>query len=449
MENIICPHCGAEFSLDNDKASRIFSQLRDSAFNAELARRIHSEKANLDAIFEEKLNSQKSKIKSEFDKEISNLQNNLQILQEKNENLQNQMSEKIENERLKITQENMGEISKLQTEILNLQNELEVEKKLKNSQIDNAKLQIQNEKNAEFLAEKTDLTTQIQTLQNQIKMKQDEIDFYKDFKAKQSIKLLGESLEQHCLIEFDKLRSIFPSSVYFEKDNEVVDGTKGDFIYREVDESGVEVISIMFEMKNEADLSTNKKRNDEFFDKLDKDRKKKKCEFAVLVSMLEPDNDYYNAGIVDISHKFEKMFVVRPQFFIPLISILRSANLASFKAKKELIAEKNRNIDITNFEEKLIKFRDSFAKNCENATKNFTSAIDEIDKAIKNLQDTKEKLKMSMKWLESANKKSNEDLTIKKLTHKNPTMKKAFEELGSNEQNSQNLLGYDQKSENL
>lgn len=425
MQSIICPKCGEKFSLDNNDANSIFMQIKNNVFNAELTRRLESEKANLDAIFEEKLNSQKSKIKSEFDKEISNLQNNLQILQEKNENLQNQMSEKIENERLKISQENMDKIGKLQTEILNLQNELEVEKKLKNSQIDNAKLQIQNEKNAEFLAEKTDLNTQIQTLQNQIKMKQDEIDFYKDFKAKQSIKLLGESLEQHCLIEFDKLRSIFPSSVYFEKDNEVVDGTKGDFIYREVDESGVEVISIMFEMKNEADLSANKKRNDEFFDKLDKDRKKKKCEFAVLVSMLEPDNDYYNAGIVDISHKFEKMFVVRPQFFIPLISILRSANLASFKAKKELIAEKNRNIDITNFEENLNKFKTSFIYNVEQAGKRFETAICEIDKAIKNLQDTKEALIKTQEQFGRANKKL-EDLTIKKLTHGNVTMKRLF-----------------------
>ena len=438
MENIICPHCGEKFSLDNDNANRIFSQLRDGAFKDELQRRLEVEKANLNAIFQEKLNSQKTKLNSEFSEQISNLKNDLQISQNQNANLQTQMNTNIENEKLKITQQNAGEIANLRQEISNLKNRLSSELNLKSVEIQNARLQIQNELNAEFSEEKTALNAKIESLKNEVNLKQSEVDFYKDFKAKQSVKLLGESLEQHCLVEFNKVRSMLPMSVYFEKDNEIIDGTKGDFIYRELDESGVEVISIMFEMKNEADLSTNKKKNEDFLDKLDKDRKKKNCEFAVLVSVLEPDNEYYNAGIVDMSHRYEKMFVIRPQFFIPLISILRNANLTSFATKKEL-----------EFEKKLIKFRDSFAKNCENAAKNFDGAIEEIDKAIKNLQDTKEKLIKSMKWLDTANRKSSEDLTIKKLTHKNPTMKKAFAELNSNEQNSQNLLGYDQESENL
>ncbi|MBQ9292521.1 MAG: DUF2130 domain-containing protein [Campylobacter sp.] len=449
MENIICPHCGEKFSLDNDNANRIFSQLRDGAFKDELQRRLELEKANLNAIFQEKLNSQKTKLNSEFSEQISNLKNDLQISQNQNANLQTQMNTNIENEKLKITQQNADEIANLRQEIANLKNRLSSELNLKSVEIQNAKLQIQNELNAEFSEEKTALNAKIESLKNEVNLKQSEVDFYKDFKAKQSVKLLGESLEQHCLVEFNKVRSMLPMSVYFEKDNEIIDGTKGDFIYRELDESGVEVISIMFEMKNEADLSANKKKNEDFLEKLDKDRKKKNCEFAVLVSVLEPDNEYYNAGIVDISHRYEKMFVIRPQFFIPLISILRSANLSSFKAKKELEFEKNRNIDITNFEEKLIKFRDSFAKNCDNAAKNFDGAIEEIDKAIKNLQDTKERLIKSMKWLDTANRKSSEDLTIKKLTYKNPTMKKAFEKLNSNEQNSQNLLENSSQSENL
>jgi hypothetical protein len=263
---------------------------------------------------------------------------------------------------------------------------------------------------------------------NQLKLKEEEIDRLKDFKQKLSTKMVGETLEQHCEIEFNRLRPTAFRNAYFEKDNDASGGTKGDYIYCESDEEGNEIISIMFEMKNENETTATKKRNEDFFAKLDKDRKDKNCEYAVLVSLLESDNEFYNNGIVDVSYKYDKMYVIRPQFFIPIITLLRNAAMNSLQYKQELNMIRNQNIDITNFEEKMNAFKMGFARNYELASKKFQTAIVEIDKTISHLQKTKEALLSSDRNLRLANDKA-EGLTIKKLTYKNPTMKEKFNEL--------------------
>ncbi len=264
-----------------------------------------------------------------------------------------------------------------------------------------------------------------------IRIKDDEIARLKDFKQKLSTKMLGETLEQHCQIEFDKLRPTAFQNAYFEKDNDASSGTKGDFIYRETDSEGIEIISIMFEMKNENDETVTKKKNEDFFAKLDKDRKNKKCEYAVLVSLLETENELYNNGIVDVSYKFEKMYVIRPQFFIPIITLLRNAAMNSLKYKQELNLMRNQNIDITKFEDKINKFREGFAKNYLSASSHFEKAIEEIDKSIARMQKVKQELTTSENQLRLANQKA-EGLTIKKLTYGNPTMKAKFDEAREN-----------------
>ncbi len=261
-----------------------------------------------------------------------------------------------------------------------------------------------------------------------IKYKDDEITRVKDMKLKLSTKMLGETLEQHCEIEFNKLRSTAFQKAYFEKDNDSKSGSKGDFIYKESDEFGNEIISIMFEMKNEGDETATKKKNEDFLKELDKDRTEKKCEYAVLVSLLEVESEFYNTGIVDVSHRFSKMYVVRPQFFIPIITLLRNAAMSSLQYKSELALVRSQNIDITNFEEKINTFKLGFAKNYDLASRKFKEAIDGIDKTIKELEKTKLALLSSENNLRLANAKT-EDLTIKKLTHGNPTMKTKFDEL--------------------
>ncbi len=260
--------------------------------------------------------------------------------------------------------------------------------------------------------------------------KDETIAFYKDFKARQSTKLLGESLEQHCEIEFNKIRATSFRNAIFTKDNDSQTGSKGDFIYREFDEHNNEIISIMFEMKNEGDETSTKKKNEHFFKELDKDRNEKKCEYAILVTLLEMDNELYNSGIVDVSHEYEKMYVVRPQFFIPIITLLRNAALNSLEYKQELALMREQNLDITNFEQDLNNFRTGFARNYDLASRKFKSAVDEIDKAIKALQKTKDELLSSEDNLRLANNKA-DDLTIKKLTRKNPTMKAKFDVINS------------------
>ncbi|MBO4576602.1 MAG: DUF2130 domain-containing protein [Neisseriaceae bacterium] len=423
MNTITCPHCHKEFSLNNNEAQQLFAELKDKAFYNELEKRLISEKKHIqekcqlefssslkdkEQEYNQKLNSKESMI-THLQSELKQQQTQIKIaVQEKEQEMQAQLSD-LRNQ-LKMEQAN------LDSAVLKKEMEMKEEiSSLKNN------LLIEQQKSQNLL------TTEKEKYQLLLKEKQDQIDYYKDLKSKMNVKLLGESLEQHCYIEFNKLRALLPNNVSFEKDNTVSDGTKGDFIYRETDNSGLEILSIMFEMKNEQDTTTTKHKNEDFLAKLDKDRNNKNCEYAVLVSLLEPDNEFYNNGIV-LSHQYPKMYIIRPQFFVPLLSILRNASLISITTKQELQEQKNRNVDITHFEEKLLEFKKGFAYNYEQAKNRFNEAILQIDKTMDNLQKVKDALLASERQLRLANDKS-DSLTIKKLTHNNPTMKQAFDEL--------------------
>jgi len=324
-----------------------------------------------------------------------------------------EMKAKIENtemEKKLLVTEAIQKIEKERDELLNSLKNKETETQL-----------LEKSLNEKFNAE-------LKTKDDIIKLKDEEILLRKEMKLKLSTKMLGETLEQHCETEFNKLRATAFQRAYFEKDNDAKSGSKGDYIYKETDDAGNEIISIMFEMKNEGDETATKKRNEDFFRELDKDRNEKKCEYAVLVSLLELESEYYNTGIVDVSHRFNKMYVVRPQFFIPIITLLRNAAMNSIQYKAELALVRSQNIDITNFEEKMNKFKDGFARNYDLASRKFKDAIDGIDKTIRELQKTKDALLSSENNLRLANEKT-EDLTIKKLTHNNPTMKAKFDAL--------------------
>ncbi|MCA9343335.1 DUF2130 domain-containing protein [Candidatus Saccharibacteria bacterium] len=324
------------------------------------------------------------------------------------------------------------EISKLKLELQNSISQNESAKKLATLEAirtiekerDELKLQLANQQSQSQLKE----SNLKEKYLSELKSKDELIDYYKDFKLKQSTKMIGESLEQHCENEFNKLRATGFKNAYFEKDNDSSGGTKGDYIYREADEHGSEILSIMFEMKNENDATTTKHKNEDFLKKLNSDREMKKCEYAILVSLLEADSDYYNSGIVDMSHKYQKMYVIRPQFFIPIITILRNASLNSMKYKSELALVRAQNIDVTNFETQLNDFRDSFGKSYRLASERFMDAVASIDKSIAQLQKTKENLLKSEDHYRIANNKA-DDLTVKKLTRNNPTMKQKFDEL--------------------
>lgn len=326
------------------------------------------------------------------------------------DNLQNEMDDKLKMKEMQIQQQFEEKIKSLENDLSQLNSKIEIEK-----------VKAENEK---------------QTLQNkfdiELKSKDEQIAFYKDLKAKMSTKLVGETLEQHCSIEFNKLRATAFKNAYFEKDNDDKSGSKGDFIYRETDENGVEIISIMFEMKNQNDETATKHKNEDFFKELDKDRQEKKCEYAVLVSLLEIDNELYNAGIVDVSYKYEKMYVVRPQCFIPIITLLRNAAFNSLQYKQQIALAQKENIDITNFEASLQQFQDKFGKSYQFAADRFADAIKAIDKSISELQKVRENLTKSSDHLNTANK-SLQEVTIKKLTKDNPTMREKFDELKKNE----------------
>lgn len=420
MNEIICPNCKKAFKVDEAGFADILKQVRDHQFEEELNNRLAlAEKEKESAVELAKANT-KNSLQEELakkDKEITELKANskselIEKLAEK-DNILAELKSKIENfETVKELA-----VSKATKEIEKQRDTLENDIKTK-------ELEKQNLKNS--LEQK--YSTELKTKDDIIKYKDDEIARFKDMKLKLSTKMLGESLEQHCEIEFNKLRATAFQKAYFEKDNDSSGGTKGDFIYRETDDSGNEIISIMFEMKNENDETSTKKRNEDFFAKLDKDRQAKNCEYAVLVSLLESENEFYNNGIVDVSHKFEKMYVVRPQFFIPIITLLRNAAMSSLKYKQELNLMRNQNVDITNFEEKIDAFRKGFAYNYDLASRKFKTAIDEIDKTISHLQKTKDALLSSENNLRLANNKA-DDLTIKKLTYGNPTMKAKFDEL--------------------
>ena len=434
MNEIKCPKCGTIFKIDESDYDTILRQVRDNEFEKEIKRREElttKEKEN-----EIKLNEAniKEKYKEELSKrdiEINDLKNRLKSLED---------SKKIELElsKNKIKQESEEEKNKLTQEILELKNDLKLKESEKNLAIKEVENKVEkdiNELRGKLELKENEYLLKERTLKDsyndKLKDKDEQIAYYKDFKARQSTKMIGESLEQHCFNEFNKLRPLFPNA-YFEKDNDAKTGSKGDFIFKDYDSDKTEIISIMFEMKNEADMTATKHKNEDFFKELDKDRREKNCEYAVLVSMLEMDNDYYNEGIVDVSHKYEKMYVIRPQFFIPIITLLRGAALNSLKYKKELTMVKNQNLDIIHFEDNLNEFKDKFGKNYRLASERFKKAIEEIDKSIDHLQKIKDNLLKSEDNLRLANNKA-EDLTITKLTRNNPTVQKMFEDL--NEEN--------------
>lgn len=409
MKDIICPNCNTSFKLDDAGFADIVKQVRDNQFSEELNNRLAiAEKEKHQAVMLTEAN-----LKNTLQQELSKKEQEINELKSLKALELEQIRAKVvqaEQEKRQAVLEATRAIEKERDGLLNQLSNKEVERQLQEKSI-------QEQYHQKLL-----------TKEETIKMKDDEIARLKDFKQKLSTKMVGESLEQHCEVEFNKLRAIGFQNVYFEKDNDASSGSKGDFIYRENDQNGNEILSIMFEMKNEGDETATKKKNEDFFKELDKDRNEKKCEYAILVSMLESDNELYNNGIVDVSHKYKKMYVVRPQFFIPIITILRNAALNSMQYKEELALIRNQNIDITNFEEKINDFKTGFARNYDLASRQFKTAIEEIDKTMNHLQKTKEALLSSVNNLRLANNKA-DDLTIKKLTHGNPTMKAKFDGL--------------------
>ena len=391
MQEIKCPNCGKIFQVDEAGYAAIVKQVRDSEFARELAEREDIYKNEKDSAVRLAVSDKErefAEAKSKLEQEIARLKSDIELSKAGTELAVRD-----------AVQDRDSRISELENQIVLKDAEWELKEK--------------------SLAEKYD---------GELRRKEDELAYYKDFKLRQSTKMVGESLEQHCEIEFNKLRATAFQHAYFEKDNDDRGGTKGDYIYREASEDGVEFISIMFEMKNEMDATATKHKNEDFFKKLDKDRNDKNCEYAVLVSTLEADSELYNSGIVDVSYRYPKMYVIRPQFFIPIITLLRNAALNSLQYRAELARVREQNIDITHFEDDLNEFKEKFARNYRLASDKFRTAIEEIDKTIDHLEKTKKALLSSEDNLRLANNKA-EDLTIKKLTRKNPTMAKKFEEL--------------------
>ena len=417
MNEIKCPKCGTVFQISESDYESIVKQIRDHEFEKEIGVREEQYK-------KDKENAVKL-AESSKDLEIQELRMKLDNLEEQ---VKNKLSKEYESELSKKTLE----ISELKgkLEVQESRKELEIQKVVseKDKKIDSLSTELEI-KNKEYELKQNTIKEQYEI---KLKDKDEQIAYYKDFKAKQSTKMIGESLEQHCSVEFNRLRPLFKNA-YFDKDNDAKNGSKGDFIFRDFDEDGNEIVSIMFEMKNEADTTSTKHKNEHFFKELDKDRKEKNCEYAVLVSLLESDNDYYNDGIVDVSHMYDKMYVIRPQFFIPLITLIRNLASKSLEYRKELELVKNQNIDITHFEENINLFKEGFGRNYRLASERFAKAIEEIDKTIDHLQKTKEHLLKTDDNLRLANNKA-EDLTIKKLTRNNPTMQKLFDELKENKE---------------
>ena len=470
MAEIKCPNCGKIFKIDDGDYASIVSQIKNEEMEKEINFRVKEKEENINKANQllikenddknqsminklnleiEKLKQYQTQAEKEKQNEISlavskEKENSIQTKDDLNKKIKELEKEnsslKNENEKMSLEQKNA--LSNLEnqknSEIQDLKNKVENLNKEKQYEIKNAI----SDKEKEILELKSSLKIKDQEkeLQNKtteekyqiiLKQKEQEIEFYKDLKTKMSTKLIGETLEQHCFNEFNKIRMQAYPYAKFDKDNEVSkeSGSKGDFIFRDYDETQTnEIVSIMFEMKNEMDTTATKHKNSDFFKELDKDRKEKKCEYAVLVSMLEPDNEFYNAGIVDVSYEYEKMFVVRPQCFLSIIALLSSANKNALSYKKELMAIKNQEVDVTNFENKLLDFQEKFGRNYDLASKKFINAIEEIDKTITHLNKIKDSLISAENNLRLANDKA-QDLSIKKLTKDNPTMKNKFEEL--------------------
>lgn len=446
MNEIICPNCKKAFKVDEAGFADILKQVRDHQFQEELAERLklaEKEKENAVRLAEANVKNALQEALAGKEREIVELkartegelaaklaQKSLEIAEIKarsEKDLAEKMARKdadISDLRMKIEHANIEKQLSISEATKNLEKErdgLVSTLRMKETEAQLLEKSL-NEKHAAELRTKDDI----------IRWKDEEIALRKDMKVKLSTKMIGETLEQHCEAEFNKLRATAFQNAYFEKDNDARSGSKGDFIYRENDESGNEVISIMFEMKNEGDETSTKKRNEDFLRELDKDRIEKKCEYAVLVTLLEAESELYNTGIVDVSHRYPKMYVVRPQFFIPIITLLRNAAMNSMIYKAELSSIRNQNIDITNFEESINVFKEGFARNYELASRKFKTAIDEIDKTIIHLQKTKDALLSSENNLRIANNKA-DDLTIKRLTKNNPTMRAKFDALKSGE----------------
>ncbi|HIW18203.1 MAG TPA: DUF2130 domain-containing protein [Candidatus Faecalicoccus intestinipullorum] len=395
MKEIRCPNCQTIIPIDDSLYIEILKQVRDEQFELE--------KEKLEKLDQEKRKAQLSLMEKEYQTRLEKL------------------SSQAEFEKLTLVQKQQSLLQKKEQEIEQLKSQraidlakAELEFKEKIQDLENQKNQIETQKQELLL-----------NMNQKLKDKDEMIEYYKDLKLRLSTKMLGETLEKHCENQFNQLRATGFKNSYFEKDNDASSGSKGDYIFRELDEEGNELVSIMFEMKNEADQTTTKKTNESFFKELDKDRREKKCEYAILVSLLEPESELYNGGIVDVSYRYEKMYVIRPQFFIPMITILRNAALKNAQLKKELIEIRQQNIDVTHFEEKMMDFKDGFTKNVELASRKFQGAIDEIDKTISHLQKVRENLVASDRQLHLANKKV-DNLSIRSLTYKNETMTKLF-----------------------
>ncbi len=439
MLEIKCPKCGEVFKASESDYQEIVSQIKTKEFNQELEARIHALKETYDAkqqLAVKEANEDAKKELSDLKEKINELNAKLEAEKLEKKNLENNIKTQVELEVSKVKSSYNEEISSLNNKIVQLSSDIKLKDNESKSAIKEAVEEKEKEvielKNSIILKEKENelnIATINQKHLDELKAKDAEVAFYKDLKTKMSTKLVGETLEQHCMILFNQLRtSAFPNA-YFEKDNKVSQesGSKGDFIFRDT-EDGQEYISIMFEMKNENDTTATKHKNEDFLKELDKDRNEKGCEYAVLVSMLEPDNEFYNAGIVDVSYRYPKMYVIRPQCFISMITLLSNAAKNSLEYQKQLVEVKSQNIDITNFEEDLLDFKEKFDNNFRLAGEKFAKAIDEIDKTIDHLQKVKEGLIGSERNLRLANDKA-QDLTIKKLTKNNPTMKQKFDDL--------------------
>ena len=404
MQELRCPHCGEVFQVDETGYAQLARQVRDSEFDKELRRR----EQELLARQESELDLARLRQEQAYQKTLRDKDEALAQSAREAERLRERLESSETEKKLAVAeavQRQAQALSEGEKRILTLENELAA--RGTESRLKEKSLQEQYEE--------------------KLKSKDEQIEYYKDFKARQSTKMIGESLEQHCLTQFNTLRMTAFPTAYFEKDNDARTGSKGDFIFRESDESGTEFISIMFEMKNEADTTATKHKNEDFFKELDKDRREKHCEYAVLVSLLEIDNEFYNNGIVDVSYKYDKMYVVRPQFFIPIITLLRNAALHSLQYRRELEIVKNQQLDILHFEENMNAFKEGFGRNYRIASEKFRTAVDEIDKTITHLQKIKDALLSSENNLRLANSKA-EDLSIKRLTKNAPSVKALFDE---------------------
>lgn len=423
MNQIKCPHCGTVFTINEADYSSIVTQIKDHVFEEELQKR---EKEIESRIKTENQLSYKNELLTK-EKELDSLKNTLKL---KETEYQAQLEKNSASNKELIAQLK-GQLENQQTEKqLAVSQAIQELSEKKNEEMNQIQKQMDTLKSQSYVESekmRTQYDEMIKSKDREIADQKALVEQYKDFKIRLSTKMIGESLEQHCSYEFNKNRmGMFPNA-YFEKDNDARSGSKGDFIFRDFDEEGTEIISIMFEMKNENETTSTKHKNEDFLKELDKDRREKNCEYAVLCSMLEADNDLYNEGIVDVSYRYEKMYVIRPQFFIPIITLLRNAAMNALDYKKQLIVEKNNNLDLANFEDNMNRFKDAFGKNYASASKKFADAIDEIDKSIQHLQKIKDALTSSDRQLRLANDKA-QDLTIRKLTKNAPSVRQKLEE---------------------